>query len=158
MLRSNLTVRLGLAMLLVSIASVSFAQQGGAAGVMTTEAKNGTVADNRLMDVNVIGVSDPSQVDVLFREGDSILSILRELKDKGFHIQYREKQFSEDMILLELPTATDIDSMLKEILEPWHFTTYRTPMGKVVVTPVKQKKKRSSAGADGTEQGEKADG
>ena len=158
MLRSNLTVRLGLALLLMSIASVSSAQQGGAAGVMTTEAKNGTVADNRLMDVNVIGVSDPSQVDMLFTEGDSILSILKELNEKGFHIQYREKQFTDEMILLNLPTATDIDGMLNEILEPWHFRSYRTPMGKVVVTPVKQKKKRSSAGADGTEQGEKADG
>ncbi len=157
MLRSNLTVRLGLAMLLVSIASVSFAQQGGAAGVMTTEAKNGTVADNRLMDVNVIGVSDPSQVDMMFKEGDSILSILEELNEKGFHIQYRKKQFTDEMILLNLPTATDIDSMLQEILEPWHFRSYRTPMGKVVVTPVKYKKTRG-ADKDSTEQAAKSDG
>jgi hypothetical protein len=157
MLRSNLTVRLGLAMLLVSIASVSFAQQGGAAGVMTTEAKNGTVADNRLMDVNVIGVSDPSQVDMMFKEGDSILSILEELNEKGFHIQYRKKQFTDEMILLNLPTATDIDSMLQEILEPWHFRSYRTPMGKVVVTPVKYKKVRG-ADKDTAEQAAKSDG
>ena len=158
MQRPKLRMQFGMVLLFASLASLAPLQQNEAQGMMNNAAKNGAIADNRLMDVNTIGVSDPSQVDVLFREGDSILSILRELKDKGFHIQYREKQFSEDMILLELPTATDIDSMLKEILEPWHFTTYRTPMGKVVVTPVKQKKKRSSAGADGTEQGEKADG
>ena len=148
MLRTNLTVRMGLALLLMSIASISSAQQGEALGVMTQETRNGTVADNRLMDVNAIGVSDPSQVDMLFREGDSILSILQELKDKGFHIQYRAKQFSEEMILLNLPTATDVDGMLKEILEPWHFTSYRTPTGRLVVTPEKRKKKATAANVD----------
>ena len=157
MLRSNLTVRLGLALLLMSIASISSAQQGEALGVMTQETRNGTVADNRLMDVNAIGVSDPSQVDMLFTEGDSILSILKELNEKGFHIRYREKQFTDEMILLNLPTATDIDGMLNEILEPWHFRSYRTPMGKVVVTPVKQKKKRA-ADSDSAEQTAKSNG
>ena len=157
MLRSNLTVRLGLALLLMSIASISSAQQGEALGVMTQETRNGTVADNRLMDVNAIGVSDPSQVDMLFTEGDSILSILKELNEKGFHIQYREKQFTDEMILLNLPTATDIDGMLNEILEPWHFRSYRTPMGKVVVTPMKQKKKRA-ADSDSAEQTAKSNG
>jgi len=157
MLRSNLTVRLGLALLLMSIASISSAQQGEALGVMTQETRNGTVADNRLMDVNAIGVSDHSQVDMLFTEGDSILSILKELNEKGFHIQYREKQFTDEMILLNLPTATDIDGMLNEILEPWHFRSYRTPMGKVVVTPVKQKKKRA-ADSDSAEQTAKSNG
>jgi hypothetical protein len=158
MLRSDLTVRVGLALLLMSIASASFAQANESLGVMTQETKNGTVGDNRLMDVNVIGVSDPSQVDMLFKEGDSIVSILEELKAKGFHIQYRAKQFTDEMILLNLPTATDIDGMLNEILEPWHFTSYRTPMGKVVVTPDKNAKKSTASRTDAAAPADREDG
>jgi hypothetical protein len=44
------------------------------------------------------------------------------------------------MTLLSLPTATRIDDVLSEILEPWNFRVYRSPLGHLVVTQNKKKK------------------
>ena len=162
MSRSNLIIRLSLGLVLVLSASLSHAQQTQDAemsGVMTPETKMSTYNDEHLLDVNVIGVNDPPQVDMLFREGDSILGILKEFNSKGFHIQFREKQFTEEMVLLNIPTTIGIDNVLREILEPWHFKIYRTPFGKVVVTPLKyEKKKKDSEKSEASAQEVKQDG
>jgi hypothetical protein len=110
-------------------------------GVMQFESKSQLANSNTLLDVNQIGVNDPAQVDVLFKEGDSIASILKTLNEKGFHIQFRKKQVPETMVLLSMPEATSIDDVLNEILEPWHLSAYRTHFGKVVIKPLKAERK-----------------
>ncbi|HEU4485071.1 MAG TPA: hypothetical protein VFR96_06245 [Povalibacter sp.] len=115
-------------------------------GVMTFESKSQMANSNVLLDVNQIGVNDPAQVDMLFKEGDSIASILKTLNEKGFHIQYREKQVPPTMVLLSMPESTSIDDVLNEILEPWHLSAYRTHFGKVVIKPAKADKKKKSGG------------
>ena len=93
-----------------------------------------------MLDLSMPSVSDPAAVDMLFQEGNTIASILEGLKEKGFHIRYKEKQFLPSMTLLSLPTATRIDDVLSEILEPWNFRVYRSPLGHLVVTQNKKKK------------------
>jgi len=138
MSRFNLSVKLSVGLVLASGISLASAQATGPeTGVMTRNNSIASVNEQTLMDANLIAVNDPHEVDILFKEGAPIVSILQGLNEKGFHIEYREKQFLPTMTLLNLPQSTEIDDVLTEILEPWNFRIFRTPFGKVVVTPVK---------------------
>ncbi|HEY5810576.1 MAG TPA: hypothetical protein VIT67_21585 [Povalibacter sp.] len=144
MSRSNLSTALSLGLVLVLNVSVAWAQEAySEPGVMTALTK-ASVNETKLFDVSQISVNDPAQADMLFKEGNTIASILAELKQKGFHIQYRAKQFPPNMTLQSLPTATDIDDVLREILEPWDFDIRRSPTGQWVVIPAKQDKREVS--------------
>lgn len=97
------------------------------------------IRDSTMIDLSVPSVNDPAAIEMLFTEGNSIASILDGLKEKGFHIQYKEKHFTPEMTLVSLPTGTRIDEVLREILEPWNFRVYRSPMGQWIVTPNKKR-------------------
>ncbi len=109
---------------------------------------NAGINDGRLIDLSIPSVSDPAAVDMLFKEGSPLASILEGLNEKGFHIRYKAKHFDPTMTLLSLPESSRIDDVLREILEPWSFRVYRSPMGHLVVTP--GKKKTSPAPRDET--------
>ncbi|HEY5810575.1 MAG TPA: hypothetical protein VIT67_21580 [Povalibacter sp.] len=141
MSRSNLGVELSLGLMLVLGPSLTWAQNSGNPGVMTS-ISSASMTDTKLFDAGQLSVNDPAQADMLFKEGDPIASVLAGLKEKGFHIQYREKQFLPTMTLQSLPTATDIDDVLREILEPWGFDVRRSPTGQWIVIPVKQEKRQ----------------
>lgn len=144
MSRSNAGLQSVLALILVSGGSYVHAQEAYRdPGVMTSITS--AASDSKLLDVSVPSVNDPHEVELLFKEGDEITSILDSLNKKGFHIQYKKSQFQPSMTLVSLPTATEIDDVLREILEPWDFRVYRTPYGKVIVSPDKQKKKAQAA-------------
>ena len=98
-----------------------------------------SIRESTMIDISVPSVNDPAAIEMLFTEGNSIASILEGLKEKGFHIQYKEKHLLPEMTLLSLPTATRIDDVLREILEPWNFRVYRSPLGHWVVTPNKKR-------------------
>lgn len=83
--------------------------------------------------------NDPMQIDMLFKEGAPIADILKGLKKKGFPIDFKPQNVPPSMILLSLPKATQIDDVLREILEPWHLDLYHSPYGKWVIRPTKQK-------------------
>jgi hypothetical protein len=136
MSRMNLAMTLSLGWALISSVSVAWAYDPNAN--MDSIATAGA-SDTALIDLTMPSVNDPAAIDMLFTEGDSIASILEGLKEKGFHIQYREKHFSPSMTLLSLPSASRIDAVLQEILEPWNFKVYRSPLGQWVVTPNKKK-------------------
>ncbi len=109
---------------------------------------NAGINDGRMIDLTLPSVSDPAAVDMLFKEGSPIASILEGLKEKGFHIRYKEKHFDPTMTLLSIPESSRIDDVLREIVEPWSFRVYRSPLGHLVVTP--NKKKTSPAPRDET--------
>jgi hypothetical protein len=138
MSRLNSNARLSVGLVLVAAVSLTWAQ-GRDPGPMNSITSAG-VNSNKLLDISVPSVNDPHAVDLLFKEGDEITSILDELNKKGFHIEYKKKHFLPTMTLVSLPQETEIDAVLREILEPWNFNVYRTPFGKVVVTPDKKKK------------------
>jgi hypothetical protein len=92
-----------------------------------------------MIDLSMPSVNDPAAIEMLFSEGNTIASILEGLKEKGFHIRYKEKHFLPTMTLLALPESTSIDDVLREILEPWNFRVYRSPLGHWIVTPNKNK-------------------
>lgn len=142
MSRINLGMVLGLGLALISSVSLAWAQDPDAP--MNSISSAG-IAESKLLDLSQPSVSDPAAVDMLFKEGDAIASILGGLKEKGFHIQYREKHFLPTMTLLSLPKADRIDDVLREIVEPWNFSVYRSPLGQWVVTP---NKKKVSTGTD----------
>jgi hypothetical protein len=90
--------------------------------------------------------NDPRQVEMLFKEGNPIVDILKGLKDKGFAVDYKEKQVPRSMTLLSLPKSTRIDEVLREILEPWDLSLYHNPYGRWVVRPEKAKRSKKTAG------------
>ncbi len=139
MSRANLGKALWVSLMLGSSASVAWAQMD-AGTANANSIGNAGVRDSTMLDLSMPSVSDPAAVDMLFQEGNTIASILEGLKEKGFHIRYKEKQFLPSMTLLSLPTATRIDDVLSEILEPWNFRVYRSPLGHLVVTQNKKKK------------------
>ena len=140
MSRSNLGKALWVSLVLGSSVSVAWAQMDPGAAANANSIGNAGVRDSTMLDLSMPSVSDPAAVDMLFQEGNTIASILEGLKEKGFHIRYKEKQFLPSMTLLSLPTATRIDDVLSEILEPWNFRVYRSPLGHLVVTQNKKKK------------------
>lgn len=140
MSQSNLGKALCLSLVLGSSASVAWAQSGPGAAANENSMGNAGVRGSTMIDLSMPSVSDPAAVDMLFQEGNTITSILEGLNEKGFHIRYKKKQFPPSMTLLSLPTATRIDDVLREILEPWNFRVYRSPLGHLVVTQNKKKK------------------
>jgi len=82
--------------------------------------------------------SDPKQVDLLFKEGNTIEQVLEGLKEKGFAIDYKKKYVPPTMTLLALPKSTRIDDVLREILEPWNLSVFHSPLGRWVVRPDKR--------------------
>lgn len=84
--------------------------------------------------------SDPKQVDLVFKEGNTLAQILEGLKEKGFAIDYKKKYIPPTMTLLALPKGTRIDEVLREICEPWNLSVYHTPLGHWVVRPDKNKR------------------
>jgi hypothetical protein len=84
---------------------------------------------------------------MLFKEGNAIVDILKGLKDKGFKLDYKEKQIPRSMTLLSLPKSTQIDEVLREILEPWDLALYHNPYGRWVVRPEKNKHSKTSSDA-----------
>jgi hypothetical protein len=140
MSRSNLSKALWVSLMLGASVSVAWAQSGPGAAANENSMGNAGVRGSTMIDLSMPSVSDPAAVDMLFQEGNTIASILEGLKEKGFHIRYKEKQFLPSMTLLSLPTATRIDDVLSEILEPWDFRVYRSPLGHLVVTQTKKKK------------------
>ncbi len=138
MSRSNLGKALCVGLVLGLSVPVAWAQMD-AATANANSIGNAGVNDNALLDVNVPWVNDPASADILFQEGSTIASILDALKEKGFHIQYKEKHLSPTMTLLSLPKATSIDEVLREILEPWNLSVYRSPLGPYIVKPNKRK-------------------
>jgi hypothetical protein len=113
------------------------------------------VKGSTLLDLSVASVNDPAAVDMLFKEGNTIVSILEALNEKGFHIEYQEKQFVPAMTLLSIPTATKIDDVLREILEPWAFQVTRSPFGKLIVRPQKKSKTQATLEAKAHERQER---
>jgi hypothetical protein len=91
-------------------------------------------------------VNDPKAIDLLFKEGTTIQSILDGLSDKGFHIKYKKEQVLPTMTLLALPKNSRIDLVLQEILQPWNLDAYHTPLGQWIVKPRRKK-------LDGLDQG-----
>lgn len=148
MSRSNVGLQAILTMMLLSGASLALAQEGYTDRGVMTSITSAAMNDNKLVDLSVPSVNDPHEVELLFKEGDEITSILDSLNKKGFHIQYKKNQFQPSMTLVSLPTATEIDDVLREILEPWDFRVYRTAYGKVIVTPDKKRKTQSSLQSD----------
>jgi hypothetical protein len=138
MLRNNFRTCLSLAVLL--IAGVSTAQaQVGINGIDSLNSAG--VAEGRMMEQAINTVNDPAAVDVLFKEGNPITSVLDGLKEKGFHIEYQEKQFLPTMTLVTIPTSERIDEVLREILEPYDFRVYHSPAGQWIVKPNKKDSK-----------------
>ncbi|MFL6549365.1 MAG: hypothetical protein ACJ8OJ_11770 [Povalibacter sp.] len=140
MSRANLYVHMGLGfLLLASGTSPAWAQTGTPTKDAWLENIEGGIA---IPQANAIisTVSDPKAVDMLFKEGNTIVSVLKGLKEKGFPIEYKEKQFVPAMTLLSIPESTQIDDVLQEILQPWAFRAYRTPSGKLIVAPDKKSK------------------
>jgi len=84
-------------------------------------------------------VNDPKAIDLLFKEGTTIQSILDGLSDKGFHIKYKKEQVLPTMTLLTLPKNSRIDLVLQEILQPWNLDVYHSPLGQWIVKPGKKK-------------------
>ena len=74
-------------------------------------------------------VNDPHAIDLLFKEGNTIQSVLDALTEKGFHIKYKKQQVLPTMTLLAIPKNSRIDLMLHEILEPWNLNVYHSPLG-----------------------------
>lgn len=139
-------IRSGLGLVLMSAASITWAQGWNPDPTATMDRMNSaSVRDDKMIDLSQPSVSDPKAVDLLFREGDELSSILAALNEKGFHIEYKEKHFLPSMTLLAIPTEDRIDDVLREILEPWDFRVYRTPLGKIVVTPTKKRKAELAA-------------
>jgi hypothetical protein len=83
--------------------------------------------------------ADPKQVDLVFKEGNTIAEVLEGLKAKGFAIDYKKESVPPTMTLLTLPKSTRIDDVLREILEPWNLSLYHTPLGHWVVHADKTK-------------------
>jgi len=140
MSRRKLSLNLILGLVALAASSLASAQYKEP-GVMTSITNSGA-NDNKLIDLSVSSVNDPKEINLLFKEGDEITSILDGLNKKGFHIEYKKKHFQPTMTLVAIPTATQIDDVLREILEPWNFRVYRNPLGKVIVTPVDPKNRK----------------
>ncbi|HEU4652909.1 MAG TPA: hypothetical protein VFS47_02935 [Steroidobacteraceae bacterium] len=92
-----------------------------------------------LVDQTQSGTNDPAAIDMLFKEGNTIISILDGLKEKGFHIEYKKKQVPPTMTLVALPKASRIDEVLTEILAPWNLRPYHSPDGRWIIRQVKDK-------------------
>ena len=136
MSRSHLAITMGL--LLASTTALAGNEFYGGMDP-TGSLANAGVADATMVDMTMVRESDPAAVDMLFKEGNTIASILDGLKEKGFPIDYKKKSVPPTMTLVALPKGTRIDDVLKEILEPWNMSVHHSPLGKWIVRPNKKK-------------------
>jgi len=110
-----------------------------AEGVFSRDASPAGMHDTPTAAYYETTVNDPHAIDLLFKEGNTIQSILDGLVDKGFHIKYKKQQLSPTMTLLALPKNSRIDLLLQEILEPWNLNVYHSPLGQWIIRPGKKK-------------------
>ncbi|HEU4652910.1 MAG TPA: hypothetical protein VFS47_02940 [Steroidobacteraceae bacterium] len=136
MSRSHLAIATGL---LLASTTVLAGNENYGGMDPTGSLANAGVADATMIDMSQSKESDPAVVDMLFKEGNTIASILDGLKEKGFPIAYKKKNLPPTVTLVALPKGTRIDEVLKEILEPWNMDVYHSPTGKWIVRPNKTK-------------------
>ena len=140
MSRSNRGMHFGFGLLLMLGVSSAWAQvAGGPTKDARLENIEGGISEPQTR-ATISTVNDPAAAELLFKEGTPVVSILEDLNKKGFHIEYKEKQFVPAMTLLSIPESTKIDDVLREILEPWAFRVYRSATGKLIVVPEKKSK------------------
>jgi hypothetical protein len=86
---------------------------------------------------------DPKAVEIPLQPGTLVSDVLNALTDKGFRIRWRPEQVLPTMTLLERPSATRIDNLLNEILEPWGMRAVPDLMeGGYLVKQLKKKKSK----------------
>jgi len=73
--------------------------------------------------------SDPAAVSIPLRAGASLESVLVALNARGFRIVYSSALVLPTMTLREVPTATRIDELLREILTPWNLRAVHAANG-----------------------------
>jgi hypothetical protein len=128
--------KLRVALVLTSLTGAALAYEP--TGPMNSISSAG-VSDTKMVDISQPSVNDPAAVDLLFKEGNSLASVLDGLKEKGFHIEYKKTQVLPTMTLVAIPKGDRIDQVLNEILEPWNMSAYHSPTGKWIVRPSKNK-------------------
>jgi hypothetical protein len=84
--------------------------------------------------------NEPRAVEIPLYPGATVESVLKALNDRGFRIKYNPEQVLPTMTLLERPKATRIDTLLREILQPYDLHADHTPYGEWKVKPIKKKK------------------
>jgi hypothetical protein len=131
---SRLSLPIALALTLASSGSWAYEPTGPMNSISSAG-----INDGKTVDVSRPTVADPAAVDLLFKEGNTLASVLEGLKEKGFHIQYKKKQVPPTMTLVSLPKGDRIDEVLHEILEPWNLDAYHSPSGQWIVRPSKTK-------------------
>lgn len=110
-----------------------------AEGVFSRDTSPASMRDSPMAAYYDTTVNDPHAIDLLFKEGNTIQSILDGLTAKGFHIKYKKQQVLPTMTLLSLPKNSRIDLVLQEILEPWNLDVYHSGLGQWIVKPSKKK-------------------
>ena len=73
--------------------------------------------------------NDPAAVSVPMRAGATLESVLTALNARGFRIVYSSALVQPTMTLREVPTATRIDELLREILTPWNLRAVHAANG-----------------------------
>jgi len=73
--------------------------------------------------------NDPQAVNVPLRAGASVESVLAALNARGFRIVYSSALVQPSMTLRDVPKATRIDELLKEILAPWNLRAVHAANG-----------------------------
>ncbi len=73
--------------------------------------------------------NDPAAVSVPMRAGATLESVLAALNARGFRIVYSSALVQPTMTLREVPTATRIDELLREILTPWNLRAVHAANG-----------------------------
>ena len=73
--------------------------------------------------------NDPAAVSIPLRAGASLESVLVALNARGFRIVYSSALVLPTMTLREVPTATRIDELLREILTPWNLRAVHAANG-----------------------------
>jgi len=73
--------------------------------------------------------NDPAAVSLPLRAGASLESVLVALNARGFRIVYSSALVLPTMTLREVPAATRIDELLREILTPWNLRAVHAANG-----------------------------
>ena len=84
--------------------------------------------------------NEPGAAKIYLHPGVPIDSVLESLNSKGFRITYNPAQVPPTMTLIERPKAKRIDTLLREILEPYDLHADHTPYGEWRVKPIKRKR------------------
>jgi hypothetical protein len=73
--------------------------------------------------------NDPASVSVPMRAGATLESVLAALNARGYRIVYSSALVQPTMVLREVPKATRIDELLREILTPWNLRAVHAANG-----------------------------